>query len=196
MSVKRQLFGGAITAELPTSLVDASTVRQVPDTQEVFFSPTSDVSYIVEILQRVGPDDPQDAAKLSISPQARRGFALIIHRFHFDSLAHDNDAQASEVLSVVVPDETSPSATGTPSPILLDGSQRVAKFNRVTPDDIRILLAIYRFKSKGIDLVLSANLPVAKETGGGLNEADFNVAKEAFLTAAQTLKIIDFGLFA
>ncbi|KAL5490464.1 hypothetical protein ACEPAI_5297 [Sanghuangporus weigelae] len=179
MSVKRHLFGGAITTELPTSLVDASTVRQVPDTQEVFFSPTSDVSYIVEILQRVEPDDPQGAAK-----------------FHFDSLAHDNDAQASEVLSVVVPDETSSSATGAPLPILLDGSQRVSKFNRVTPDDIRILLAVYRFKSRGIDLVLSANLPVGKETGGGLNEADFNVAKEAFLTAAQTLKVIDFGLFA
>lgn len=117
-------------------------------------------------------------------------------RFHFESLAHDNEAQASEVLSVIVPDGVPAPATVTPSPILLDGSQRVAKFNRATPDDVRILLALYRFESKGIDLVLSANLPVAKETGGGLDEVNFKTAKEAFLHAARTLKVSDFDLFA
>ncbi|EJD05999.1 Mog1p/PsbP-like protein [Fomitiporia mediterranea MF3/22] len=178
MSTLRQLFDGAITAELPDALVDASTVRQVPDTQEVFFSPTSDVSYIIEILQRVEPDDPTEAAK-----------------FHFDSLAHDNDALSSSVSSVIVPDDYKPDAPGTPSPILLDGSQKVTKFNRQTPDDVRILLAVYRVASKGVDIVLSANLPIAKETGGGLTEADFNIANDAFLNAARSLKIIDFGLF-
>ena len=118
-------------------------------------------------------------------------------RFHFESLAHDNEAKASSVLNIIVPEsEKSTSSYGTPPPILLDGTQQVAKFNRSAPDDVRILLAVYRVESKAVDLVLSASLPVAKEIGGVLGEMEFNDAKEAFLTAARSLKIIDFGLFA
>ena len=40
-----------------------SDLRQVPDTQEVFLSPDSDVSVVVEILERVAPDDPDEVAK-------------------------------------------------------------------------------------------------------------------------------------
>ena len=121
---------------------------------------------------------------------------LIFHRFHFSSLAHDNEAQTSSVLSIVVPDDVTSSTTQTPSPILLDGSQRVAKFNRQIPDDVRILLAVYRFANKGVDVVLSANLPVAKESGGGLGEVEFNLARDAFMAAARSLKVVDLGLFA
>ena len=39
-------------------------LRQVPDTQEVFMDLDTDVSVIIEILQRVDPDSDQDAAKL------------------------------------------------------------------------------------------------------------------------------------
>ncbi|KAH8117535.1 Mog1p/PsbP-like protein [Phellopilus nigrolimitatus] len=179
MSSHRELFGGAITVILPSILKDASTFRQVPDTQEVFISPSSDVSYIVEILQMVDPNDPREAAK-----------------FHFDSLAHDNDAVDSSILDIELPKDTSmTSPEATPSPILLDGLQRVSKFNRQHNDEVRIFLAIYRIASKGVDLVLSANLPLETETGGGLGQEDFHSAKEAFLVAARSLKIEDFGLF-
>ena len=99
-------------------------------------------------------------------------------------------------MSIVVPEDTSAPPLETPTPILLDGSQQVKKFNRQFPDDIRILLAIYRLESKGVDIVLSANLPIAKESGGGLDEAEFNSAKEYFLTAAKSLKVLNFDLFA
>ena len=39
-------------------------MRQVPDTQEVFVSSNSDVSFVLEILERVEPSDPKDAAEL------------------------------------------------------------------------------------------------------------------------------------
>lgn len=75
------LFGGAISLELPDGLVDASLVRfsgciynvsshfelselrQIPDTQEVFLTPNSDVTYIVEILESVEQENLSEAVK-------------------------------------------------------------------------------------------------------------------------------------
>ena len=80
MSTTKELFGGAITVTLPSHLIDASYVlfsfaspacvtlfssrdlRQVPDTQEVFLSPTSGISIIVEVLQSVSATDLREAA--------------------------------------------------------------------------------------------------------------------------------------
>jgi len=46
-------------------------IRQVPDHQEVFLVPDSQISIIVEVLQRVAPDGDFEAAKFggfSITP--------------------------------------------------------------------------------------------------------------------------------
>jgi hypothetical protein len=90
----RNLFGGAITAELPTGCIDASYVsivstpshsahffgtsdlRQVPDTQEVFLYPDSEISIIIEVLERVEPADNYDAAKFA-------SFSLVLCKFGF-----------------------------------------------------------------------------------------------------------------
>ena len=68
-------------------------------------------------------------------------------------------------------------------------------FTSTTPDQVEIILALYRVESKGVDLVLTANLPVSTEAGDGLNSEQIHEAKEAFLTASRSLKILDFGLF-
>lgn len=47
----RELFGGAITAVLPPSYLDASDIRQVPDNQECFMSPHSNSTIIVEVVE-------------------------------------------------------------------------------------------------------------------------------------------------
>ena len=78
------LFGGAITAYMPEGLLDVSCVsisdlkcttdhppsdlRQVPDTQEVYLDPQSNVSLILEILVRVEPNDLKDAAVWAATP--------------------------------------------------------------------------------------------------------------------------------
>ena len=43
-------------------LVDTRDFRQVPDTQEVFVSPTSAISVIVEVLESVAATDLREAA--------------------------------------------------------------------------------------------------------------------------------------
>ncbi|EPQ58446.1 Mog1p/PsbP-like protein [Gloeophyllum trabeum ATCC 11539] len=173
----RQLFGGAITVTLPSSVIDASDLREVPDTQEVFLYPDSSVSIIVDVLQRVEAENFADAARL-----------------HFASLAHDNDAESSTVHDVgIIPNDR---GDNTPSPVVLYGTQSVKKFNQTVPDEVRILLALYRVKDKNVDLLLTCNVPVRAVDQGAVGEEGFTAAKGDFDRAVQTLRIVDFGLFA
>ncbi|GJE86873.1 Mog1 domain-containing protein [Phanerochaete sordida] len=176
MSSTRELFGGAITVNLPTALLDASELRQVPDTQEVFLSPDSGVSIIFEVLERVSATDPVEAAK-----------------FHFDSLAHDNSATNKTVLDV---NPTSQHQGDTPAPIILRGTQSVPKFNAVEPDEVQILLALYRIESKNVDFVMTMNVPTKTTDGGAATPTELAAATQVFNAAAPSLKIVDFGLLA
>ncbi|KAJ7721071.1 hypothetical protein DFH07DRAFT_1008252 [Mycena maculata] len=175
-STTRPLFGGAITALAPANLVDASDLRQVPDTQEVFLYPDSSVSIVVEILQRVDPADDEPAI-----------------RYHFDSLAHDNSAQSATVEAVAV----IPNARGDNAPpaITLAGVQLVPKFNLTTPDQVRVLMALFRVADKNVDLVVTFNVPMNSQDDGAVGEEgqnDVRIHFEAFVTS---LRIVDFALF-
>ena len=117
---------------------------------------------------------------------------LQLHRFHFDSLAHDNSATGSTVLSVDVRNE---SQGDTPPPIILHGTQYVPKFNSTTPDKVHIILALYRVQGKNVDLVLSMNVPIKTSDGGAISEDGLDEVKRDFELAATSLKIVDFGLF-
>lgn len=164
------LFGGAMTLMAPPGLVDAALVRQVPDTQEVLLSRDSDESLIVEVLQQVGDGTSQEALEHAV-------------RFHFDSLAHDNDARAAEVAWVEAVDGGSDAAT---RPALLGGTQRVCKFGKDELEDtVFIWVAVWRVPSKRIDVVLSVNSPHTPGT-----------AEALFRGAAASLRIVDYGLFA
>lgn len=125
----------------------------------------------------------------------------MVNSFHFDAIAHDNDAKEKHVLTVDVPPpvakgEDKKSKDETPPPILLHGSQKVAKFNREVADEIQILLALYRIESKSIDLVFSANVPTKAQDGLVIKMEDFEELKRSFNRAARSLHIVDFGLFA
>ncbi|KAJ1310319.1 hypothetical protein OPQ81_007058 [Rhizoctonia solani] len=173
-----ELFGGAITVQLPVGLTDASDLRQVPNTQEVFLASDSDVSIVFEILERVAPDDPIEVAK-----------------FHFDSLSNDNDAVSSTVETVYVPDQQ-PESSRPIKLSVLQGTQLVPKFNRTHPDTVKIWLAVYRVLEKDVDLVLTFNVPVQTEKADSAVDADG--AKrwlDAYETAVRSLNIVDFGLF-
>ncbi|KAF8626063.1 hypothetical protein AX15_005099 [Amanita polypyramis BW_CC] len=173
----RDLFGGAIHVNAPTDLIDASNLRQIPDTQEVFLYPDSSISIIVEILQSVEPSILEDAIK-----------------FHFDSLAHDNDATFSKIqdISTIANDR----GDETPSATILWGEQYVTKFNCKEADHVRILMALYRIEEKSADLVVTFNAPVAPVDGDGIGEEGFELVKQDFETLVRSLQIVDFSLFA
>lgn len=118
--------------------------------------------------------------------------AYLHHRFHFDSLAHDNDAENSRVLEIR---QLSNEEGDTPAPTVLTGTQAVRKFNSSRPDEIRVLLAVYRVSSHNIDLVLHMNVPMKTSDGGAVNEEQWLAARDAFMVATRSLRIVDFGLF-
>lgn len=120
-------------------------------------------------------------------------------RFHFNSLAHDNDATSSQVVdvkSLSAQPNASPQAANTPPPTICDGWQEVAKYNRVVPDKVEILLAVYRLQAQNIDIVLSVNLPHILADGTRTPEHIISGVKASFQAVAQSLSILDFGLFA
>lgn len=160
--------------ELPHGLRDASDLRQVPDNQEVLLSSDSEVTYIIEILESVPPKDLSEAVK-----------------FHFNSIAHDNEASYKTIEHVsTVPT----SQTSTSIPHTLQGTQLVPKFNRTQPDRVRIFVGLFRVEAKKTDIVFSVNLPLITENGPVSPELQKPV-EEAFIKAVNTFKIVDFSLF-
>ncbi len=79
--IPRDLFGGALQISLPARLEDVHLYRPIPDNQEVFVDATSDQSVIVELLDLA--EETSDAE---------------CSAFHFNSLAHDNDAEEQSIL--------------------------------------------------------------------------------------------------
>ncbi|KAF9009338.1 Mog1p/PsbP-like protein [Cyathus striatus] len=174
--IKRPLFGGAIVADTAPDLLDASLVRQIPDTQEVFMYKESDVSIIVEILQRVEPSTYDDAIK-----------------FHFDSLAEDNSAASAQVHDIfVIPNDRE---DATPSAIVLLGLQMVSKFNSATLDEVLIFMALFRIEEKATDIVVTFNAPKGSSDGRYIGEERINKIKSQFDTFVRTFSIMNFDLF-
>lgn len=85
---QHDLFGGTIEIKLPSSLIDVSDFRQVPDHQEVFADGNTDTSFIFEILER--PEHLPDQEALT---------------YYWNDLVESNEAvtdaiQSTEILDV------------------------------------------------------------------------------------------------
>ncbi|CED85598.1 RAN guanine nucleotide release factor [Phaffia rhodozyma] len=176
------LFGGALSIDLPAGLLDASDIRQVPDTQEVFLAHDSELSYIIEILEAVESDECAGAIK-----------------FHFDSLAHDNTALSSTITSIDSPSSLStesavkfsdfpPSPPNQPTVVTLCGNQVVQKFGKKELEgEVVIFMAVWRIQGKNTDIVFTINCP----------EPSFRqAAEQAFRAAVPMFKVNDWNLFA
>jgi hypothetical protein len=119
-------------------------------------------------------------------------FNPIFIRFHFDSLAHDNDALSSSLSYVSLPSDKD---KDTLNPILANGMQKVRKFNAVEEDIVFILMAIFRLESRGVDLVLTENVPLSRDSSS-LNEERIETTRKTFCEIAQSLSILNYDLFA
>ena len=154
--------------------------------------PNSNISIVVEILQSAEPSILEDAIRSDSELVIMLPYSYLC-RFHFDSLAHDNDATFSEIQEIFA----IPNGRGdeTPSVTILFGEQHVAKFNPTEADHVRILMALYRIEKKNVDLIVTFNVPVKLADGGAIEEG-FQLAKRDFETFVRSLQIIDFDLFA
>lgn len=119
--------------------------------------------------------------------------SISAHRFHFDSLAYDNSAQSAEVEEIF----EIPNVRGdrTPSATVLKGLQLVPKFNSTVADKVRIMMAVFRVESKGVDVVVTFNIPIFSVDGGAVGNAGIANSATDFDTFVRSFRIIDFGLF-
>ena len=173
----RNLFGGAITANLPPSYGDVSNVRQIPDHQEVFVDNESEASVIVELLQLESSFQDLEAI-----------------RHHFQDLADANEATDTKIISEgsFTAEEFIPSLTAVDCKHALIGKQTVGKY-RTRPDmevdEVYIILVLVRLANVSTDLLVSMNIPARvlsptttttannNTTSSNFTEPELNVAQ-------------------
>ncbi|CCG82215.1 Putative tRNA 2'-phosphotransferase [Taphrina deformans PYCC 5710] len=140
----RDLFGSTIETAVPKSWLDASLLRQVPDTQEVFLDPdNADRSFIVELVERLDVSDPDAGTE------------------HYKVLSEDNDAAAHHITKTEV---ILPAQDGQDCKILVSGSQKIAKFNTPTQKEISVVMGIVRLAKVSTDVLLMYNAPYSADT--------------------------------
>ena len=143
----RNLFGGAITANLPPSYGDVSNVRQIPDHQEVFVDNESEASVIVELLQLESSFQDLEAI-----------------RHHFQDLSDANEATDTKIISEgsFTAEEFIPSLTAVDCKHALIGKQTVGKYRTrsdMEVDEVYIILVLVRLANVSTDLLVSMNIP-------------------------------------
>jgi hypothetical protein len=183
------LFGGALIVDLPSTFADVSTIRQVPDHQEVYLDKDGFTSIIFDITQRVGGagDGP-----------AIDGAALTAHLE--DIVDSDEDTvkvwNTSNTQFSKIP-EGIPAytliATQTPPPT--PGSK--------SPDFTAIVLTLIRLEKEKTDILVTINVPHIKGEYTE-EEVDLQLGKQGKLIEDaveyagriwETFKIKDWGLF-
>lgn len=215
MSQQRELFGGAISADFVVPLIDASDLRQVPDTQEVFLSPHDGASIILDVLQPSVPltSSPQEAIRQHFANLAHDNAAAHSHVDHVAALGGQSDPPASQPTAKTTGSNTPP----TPAATFLSGVQHVRKTGTGKAlDEVGLCLALWRLGPyKPYDLLLSLNVPrphrplpddSAAEPRPDPHQADHEAGVvsperektyvENFKHTAASLQIHDWGLFA
>lgn len=186
-----ELYGGAMTVSLPTTYIDASDIRQIPDHQEVFLSNKTLTSLIFEINEYVKQPDPA---------------ALY---FHFTDVIAPPDRLAKELDAPSKPAFSSKSLDGFPA-YLVEGSIATPEIDKKTssalpvewqetPKTTEVLTKcwqlVVRMEKYGTDFCIRLNVPLKELIEKENIEAEEKVVKEVLEKIVATLDIKDFGLF-
>lgn len=170
------LYGGSIVAQLSSNYIDASTIRIIPDHQEVFIYSINnvDVSIIIELLDMHNNNALNLSNNDSINPI----------RYHFEDLATMNESIENIILSEdEIHNDTFLSNFNHKKnqKYALIGKQKVSKFRTsMNPsyDDIYVYLVLIRLPDIGTDILISMNIPIIKNVINDLiisNKELFNV---------------------
>jgi len=141
-----KLFGGAIICDIPSNFADVSTLRQVPDHQEVFLDKDGFTSIVFDITEWVGPEG---------SDEKIDGTAMTVH---LDEIV-DGDLETVKVWSMTRTEfselEKIPAYT-------LIATQTPPKKSKEAPDFTAILLNLIRLETQKTDILITINVPHIK----------------------------------
>lgn len=185
------LFGGAITVNVPTNFADVSKIRQVPDNQEVYLDKNGFTSLSFDITERV--------SHLSTDKDALN--------YHFNDIVAETDTKNTLSINESVKLPNFPKTT----PILAltaitRPSASTAAANALTSTHTNIYFTLIRLVEQSTDIVISLNIPhLAGETEGHQSNgteagtAQRNTEQEAenmFNGIVTSFSINDWGLFS
>ncbi|CAG8946092.1 unnamed protein product [Penicillium salamii] len=211
----QEFYGGAIQGVVPQSWIDSSTLREVPDHQELFLSPTTLSNLIIEINQRVPQEEALTAsAKFSNRPAAPSGSATSLQIDHAACLYHLHDlCDEGDTMKVV----TSPSkvdvqlASSSPSPAPIKAYRGVVSFTTPkkdaepvsaggTPPSSRLTChyLLVRLVAQETDLLVFFNVPHEEFEKSGDPKglaAEEALAADTISALVEKLQICDWGLF-
>lgn len=196
-----KLYGGGLSADIPTGFIDASEFREVPDTQEVFVHQTVDDSIVIDLLECV-EEDGDDAVNI-----------------HLKEIAELNNAEAHEYSRLYTEQTTLNQIDQTPPPfaIITIAIEPARKWGRSAhldgshePDSqvlesplLVTVLAVVRLQDVCTDLLASYNVPITLRqdydgvVSGNPESMPGRVqnALESIRTIVKSMKIHDWQLF-
>ncbi|KAG9281496.1 ran guanine nucleotide release factor [Astyanax mexicanus] len=179
----RPLFGGALSALIPSNATDVSELREVPDNQEVFVHSQTDQSVIIELMEYQDQVDDAQAA-----------------RYHFEDLAGSNKASAEglwEVQGVEPLPLSQLRLQECSSAWILTGTQIISKFNEEAKNTVNMYLCVMRLPQFTTDILLTFNHPVTispLSSSAGVGE-DGGWTLQDFHTLLKSLQLLDPGVF-
>lgn len=201
------LFGGAIVADLPTTFVDISDFRNVPDHQEVWADGDKDQSVVIELV------DPPTTTPTG-EPLELDGPACL--RYYWSDLADGNECPLDQahITSTEILDPTQLGTAraegigvggGVAWAGVVRGRQRATKGRQLGEDktnEVAIALAVLRLPSVATDVLVSVNAPVviaagsasAAHAGSGDKPTGDACAAEVIQRVLGSFRILDWGL--
>lgn len=202
----KELYGGAITVELPSDVVDASDLRQIPDHQEVFLSDKTLTSVIFEINQYQHMDTSVSeglANTASIDEQA----AI----YHVTDVIEPPDHLTEEGVQTTSVKLSQPSVSNYPayqSTATIIAPEIDRSRSSILPlawqtnpakkeQQIGVMQLLIRMQDHGTDICVRINVPL-KEFGDAQSTAakhEASMASEVMRHIINSLDIKEFGLF-
>jgi len=183
----QELFGGALSCILPNNAKDMSTVRDIPDNQEVFAHELTDQSLMVDILEYQTHVTAEQAA-----------------RYHYFDIASFNDADEDSEVSVIESISSESIRMKQCEEVwYLSGRQMISKFKEKTTarNLVHVHLMLFRLPQYTTDLIVLLNSPVAisKESSSSKSSTSPNCPNtwtlEEFKQISFSLTLNDPSLF-
>nr|ADO28291.1 ran guanine nucleotide release factor [Ictalurus furcatus] len=179
----RPLFGGAMSAVLPSNTKDISELREIPDNQEVFAHTHTDQSIIIELLEYQSHVEDSQAA-----------------RYHFEDVAGSNkvmEAGQMEVMEVQCVPQEQLSLSQCSSAWILTGAQLISKFNEEAKNIVKIHLCLFRLPEYTTDILITFNDPfsISPLSSSSSASADGAWTVQDFHTLVQSFQLLDPGVF-
>ncbi|RAH55889.1 Mog1p/PsbP-like protein [Aspergillus piperis CBS 112811] len=174
------LYGGAIKGLIPKGWLDASNLRQIPDHQELYLSPTTLSTLIYEINEYVPDSTSQEtlskhselsASATGLTTQNQDGRRETLDKaailYHILDI-QENDTVGKETIRFRTPITSVGRREGTGAGRVYTGRVELGKEG--SKDAVRCTFLVVRLEEQGSDLVVWGNVPVKEFEGRGDEE--------------------------